>query len=42
MGSIIRKIGITFTLAVSFLVAGCADAGGRAPGYAVVQRRHLA
>jgi hypothetical protein len=27
MGSIIRKIGITFTLAVSFLVAGCADAG---------------
>jgi hypothetical protein len=27
MGSIIRKIGITFTLAVSFLAAGCADAG---------------
>jgi hypothetical protein len=27
MGPIIRKLGITFTLAVSFLAAGCADAG---------------
>lgn len=27
MGSIIRKLGITLTLAVSFLAAGCADAG---------------
>jgi hypothetical protein len=26
MGPIIRKLGITFTLAVSFLAAGCADA----------------
>lgn len=26
MGPIIRKLGITFTLVVSFLVAGCADA----------------
>jgi hypothetical protein len=27
MGPIIRKLGITFTLVVSFLAAGCADAG---------------
>jgi hypothetical protein len=27
MGPIIRKLGITFTLALTFLVAGCADAG---------------
>src|SRR5688500_6889938 len=27
MGPIIRKLGITFTLVVSFLVAGCADVG---------------
>ena len=27
MAPIIRKLGITFTLALSFLAAGCADAG---------------
>ncbi|WP_420130259.1 hypothetical protein [Longimicrobium sp.] len=27
MGSIIRKLGVAFTLAFSFLAAGCADAG---------------